>query len=177
MVLMTNFMVMRIYLVGFMGSGKSHWGRLLSAKLTLPFFDLDQQITEDENKSVVEIFAEKGEEYFRMMEKETLYILTESHESFVMACGGGTPCYFNNIDYMNQNGTTVWLNTRLDVLFNRLLKEKAHRPLLKDLSDAQLKQFILKKFSERRIYYEQADLVVEECDASVDSLIQHIMHV
>jgi shikimate kinase len=174
---MTNFMVMRIYLVGFMGSGKSHWGRLLSAKLTLPFFDLDQQITEDENKSVVEIFAEKGEEYFRMMEKETLYILTESHESFVMACGGGTPCYFNNIDYMNQNGTTVWLNTRLDVLFNRLLKEKAHRPLLKDLSDAQLKQFILKKFSERRIYYEQADLVVEECDASVDSLIQHIMHV
>jgi shikimate kinase len=170
-------MVMRIYLVGFMGSGKSHWGRLLSAKLTLPFFDLDQQITEDENKSVVEIFAEKGEEYFRMMEKETLYILTESHESFVMACGGGTPCYFNNIDYMNQNGTTVWLNTRLDVLFNRLLKEKAHRPLLKDLSDAQLKQFILKKFSERRIYYEQADLVVEECDASVDSLIQHIMHV
>lgn len=168
---------MRIYLVGFMGSGKTHWGRLLSSKLTLPFFDLDKQITEDENKSIVEIFDEKGEEYFRMMEKETLYILTESHESFVMACGGGTPCYFNNIDYMNNSGTTVWLNTRLDVLFNRLLKEKEHRPLLKDLSDAQLKQYILKKFSERRIYYEQADLVVEESEVSVDSLIQHIMHV
>jgi shikimate kinase len=111
------------------------------------------------------------------MEKEMLYILTESHDSFVMACGGGTPCYFNNIDYMNQNGTTVWLNTRLDVLFNRLLQEKEARPLLKNLSDSQLKQFILKKFSERRIYYEQADLVVEESEASVDSLIQHIMHV
>lgn len=168
---------MKIYLIGFMGSGKTHWGRLLSAKLTLPFFDLDRQITEDENRSIVEIFEEKGEEYFRMMEKETMYILTESHESFVMACGGGTPCYFNNIDYMNHNGTTVWLNTRLDVLFNRLLKEKEHRPLLKNLSDAQLKQYILKKFSERRIYYEQADLVVEESETSVDSLIQHIMHV
>ena len=168
---------MRIYLIGFMGSGKSHWGRLLSSKLTLPFFDLDKQIVEEERKSIVEIFAQKGEEYFRMAEKEALYILTESHDSFVMACGGGTPCYFNNIDYMNQNGTTVWLNTRLDVLFNRLLEEKEARPLLQDLTDAQLKQFILKKFSERRIYYEQASLVIEESEASVDLLIQHIMHV
>lgn len=168
---------MRIYLIGFMGSGKTHWGRLLSSKLTLPFFDLDRQIMEEEKKSIVEIFEEKGEEYFRMMEKEVLYILTESHESFVMACGGGTPCYFNNIDYMNNNGTSVWLNTRLDVLFNRLLKEKEARPLLRSLTDAQLKQFILKKFSERRIYYEQANLVIEESEASVESLIQHIMHV
>ncbi|HEY0677737.1 MAG TPA: shikimate kinase [Chitinophagaceae bacterium] len=168
---------MRIYLIGFMGAGKSYWGRLLSTKLTLPFFDLDKHITEEENISIVDIFAEKGEEYFRMMEKESLHIITESHDSFVMACGGGTPCYFNNIDYMNQNGTTVWLNTRMDVLFNRLLKEKEARPLLRDLSDAQLKQFILKKFSERRIYYEQADLVIEESEASVDSLIQLIMHV
>jgi len=167
---------MRIYLIGFMGAGKSHWGRLLSSKLTLPFFDLDQQITEDEGKTIPQIFEDKGEEYFRMMEKETLYILTESHESFVMACGGGTPCYFNNIDYMNNNGTTVWLNTRLDVLHSRLIQEKQTRPLLQDFSDEQLRQFILKKFSERRIYYEQADLVVEESEASVDTLIQHIMH-
>lgn len=168
---------MRIYLIGFMGSGKSHWGKLLSSRLTLPFFDLDKQITEEEGKSIVEIFEQKGEEYFRMVEKETLYILSESHESFVMACGGGTPCYFNNIDYMNNNGITVWLNTRMDVLFNRLLDEKDARPLLRNLTDAQLKQFILKKFSERRIYYEQANLVVEESEASVESLIQHIMHV
>lgn len=167
---------MRIFLIGFMGSGKTHWGQLLSSKLTLPFFDLDRQIMEEEKKSIVEIFEQKGEEYFRMMEKEVLYILSESHESFVMACGGGTPCYFNNIDYMNNVGTTVWLNTRLDVLFNRLLKERESRPLLMNLTDAQLKQFILKKFSERRIYYEQASLVIEESEASVDTLIQHIMH-
>src|ERR1700674_2571155 len=125
---------MRVYLLGFMGSGKSHWGKLLSEKLTLPFFDLDTEITNQENISITEIFATKGEEYFRMLEKETLHILTESHESFVMACGGGTPCFFNNIDFMNNNGITVWLNTRMEVLYDRLLKDKEERPLLKDLA-------------------------------------------
>ena len=67
---------------------------------------------------------EEGEEYFRLKEKEVLHIITESHESFVMACGGGSPCYFNNIEYMNQSGTTVWINTPLETLFERLVKEK-----------------------------------------------------
>ena len=160
-----------------MGSGKTHWGKLLSHKLTLPFFDLDQRIVEEENTPINEIFAKKGEEYFRMQEKEMLHMLTEGHESFVMACGGGTPCFFNNIDFMNNNGTTVWLNTRLDVLYERLLKEKQVRPLLKDLKDEQLKMFMVKKFSERRIYYEQAELVIEEDLTNIESLIQNIMHV
>ncbi len=160
-----------------MGSGKSHWGKLLSEKLTLPLFDLDQQIITEENASINEIFATKGEEYFRMLEKETLHILTESHESFVMACGGGTPCFFNNIDYMNNNGLTVWLNTKLDVLYDRLIKEKSERPLLKELKDEQIKQYLVKKFSERRIYYEEAELVVEEEITSIETLIQNIMHV
>lgn len=168
---------MRIYLLGFMGSGKTHWGKLLSAKLTLPFFDLDQQIVDEEGTSINEIFANKGEEYFRMLEKEMLHMITESHESFVMSCGGGTPCFFNNIDYMNNNGITVWLNTKLDVVYERLLKEKENRPLLKDLQDAQIKQFVVKKFSERRIYYEQAELAVDEDLVSIESLIQNIMHV
>jgi shikimate kinase len=168
---------MRVYLLGFMGSGKSHWGKLLSQKLTIPLFDLDRQIVEDEEMPINEIFEQKGEEYFRMKEKEILHTLTENNDSFVMACGGGTPCFFNNIDFMNNNGTTVWLNTRMEVLYERLLKEKAERPLLRDLKDEQLKLFMVKKFSERRIYYEQAELVVEEDVASVESLIQNIMHV
>jgi shikimate kinase len=168
---------MRIYLLGFMGSGKTHWGRLLSHKLGLPLFDLDQRIAEEENLPINEIFATKGEEYFRMQEKEMLQSITETNESFVMACGGGTPCFFNNIDFMNNNGTTVWLNTRMEILYERLLKEKAERPLLKDLKDEQLKLYMVKKFSERRIYYEQAELVIEEDLASVESLIQNIMHV
>ena len=167
---------MRIYLIGFMGSGKSHWGRLLSSKLTLPFFDLDKQIMDEEKKSIAEIFEEKGEEYFRMLEKEALYILTESHESFVMACGGGTPCYFNNIDYMKKQGTTIWLNCSVDCLHERLKKEKENRPLIKDLSDDQLRSFIIKKFSDRKIFYQQANVILNEDEIDIEQLTQTIFH-
>ena len=168
---------MRIYLIGFMGSGKTHWGRLLSQKLSLPFFDLDEQVEGHAGKSIVEIFNKDGEEHFRLMEKEVLHIITESHDSFIMACGGGSPCYFNNIEYMNQSGTTVWINTALDVLHDRLIKEKEQRPLIRELSADQLKNFIGKKFADRRIYYEQADVAVEDEPVDIDQLVEKIFHV
>lgn len=159
-----------------MGSGKTHWGRLLSEKLGMRFFDLDEQVTEHAGKSIVEIFAAEGEEQFRLMEKDVLHIITESHDSFVMACGGGSPCYFNNIEYMNRSGTSVWIHTPIEVLFQRLLDEKDKRPLIKDLSDEQLRNFIAKKFSDRKIYYEQADVTVEEEPVQLDNLINKIFH-
>lgn len=159
-----------------MGSGKSFRGQQLSAKLGIPFFDLDAQIVNTEGKSINDIFREQGEEYFRLKEKEVLHIITESHSSFVMACGGGTPCYFNNVEYMNSQGTTVWLNTSMPVLYDRLLKEKAERPLLRDLSDDQLKAFISKKFSDRRIYYEQSRVKIEDDDLPMDRMIEMIFH-
>src|SRR5215471_7922238 len=115
---------MRIYLIGFMGSGKSFWGKKLSAEKNLPFFDLDDVIIQQENMSITDIFAQKGEEYFRMLEKEVLTDLTKSHEDVIISCGGGTPCFFGNIDYMKKNGLVIWLNTSTDVLIKRLLKEK-----------------------------------------------------
>ncbi len=167
---------MKIFLIGFMGAGKTHWGRELSRKLNLPFFDLDEQVVSREDKSISDIFAEKGEEYFRLLEKETLHIITESHDSFIMACGGGSPCYFNNLDYMNQAGTTVWINTPIDVLFQRLLKEKNERPLIRSLTDDQLRGFIIKKFADRKIYYEQADVIVDDEPVHLDSLIEMVFH-
>lgn len=168
---------MKIFLIGFMGSGKTHRGRQLSEKLGLPLFDLDEQIVNSEGRDITRIFAEEGEEYFRLKEKEILHIITESHSSFVMACGGGAPCYFNNIEYMNQSGITVFLNAPLQVLFKRLIKEREHRPLLKALSDDQLKSFISKKFSDRRIYYEQARVFIEdEEEISLDQIIEKIFH-
>lgn len=167
---------MRIFLIGFMGSGKSFRGRQLSQKLAIPFFDLDEQITGAEGKSINEIFHEQGEEYFRLREKEIMHILTESHPSFIMACGGGTPCYFNNVEYMNRSGTTVWLNTSLPVLYERLLKEKSERPLLKNLTDDQLKAFIGKKFADRRIYYEQAEIKIDDDNVLTEQLIEKIFH-
>ena len=167
---------MKIFLIGFMGAGKTHWGRELSRKLNLPFFDLDEQVVSREDKSISDIFAEKGEEYFRLLEKETLHIITESHYSFIMACGGGSPCYFNNLDYMNQAGTTVWINTPIDVLFQRLLEEKNERPLIRSLTDDQLRGFIIKKFADRKIYYEQADVIVDDEPVHLDSLIEMVFH-
>lgn len=159
-----------------MGSGKTYCGRQLSKKLSVPFFDLDEQVISHEGKDINEIFEANGEEYFRIMEKEVLHIITESHDSFVMACGGGAPCYFNNIEYMKRSGTTVWLNTPVDTLLKRLKKERSQRPLLKELTDDQLHSFILKKFADRRMYYEQADITVEEDNLELEKLIEKIFH-
>ncbi len=167
---------MKIFLIGFMGSGKTYCGKQLSGKLHIPFYDLDELIVTEGGKTINEIFAEEGEEYFRLKEKEILHTVTESHETFIMACGGGTPCYFNNIEYMNESGVTVWMNTPVDILHERLLKEKENRPLLKELSDEQLKSFIIKKFADRKIYYEQAAIRIDDDRLSTESLIQKIFH-
>jgi len=159
-----------------MGSGKSYWGRKLSEKLNLPFFDLDEQVVSHEGKSISEIFTVHGEEYFRLQEKNTLHLLTESHDSFIMATGGGTPCYFNNIEYMHLSGTTIWINTSQDELFKRLILEKEKRPLISELTDEQLQGFISKKYSDRRIYYEQADMIIDDETLDLDKLIQKVFH-
>lgn len=167
---------MKIFFIGFMGSGKSHWGRLVSEKLHIPFFDLDEQIASHEGKSIAGIFAENGEEYFRLLEKDILHIIAESHDNFVMACGGGTPCFYNNIDYMNQSGSTIWINTSIDTLFQRLIKEKEVRPLIKNLTNEQIRGFIIKKFSDRKIYYEQAAIIIDEDPVRLENLVEKIFH-
>ncbi len=160
---------MKIFLIGFMGSGKTYWGTLLAEKLQLPFFDLDEVITEHEGNTITELFSEKGEEYFRYREKEYLERLTEENESYIISCGGGTPCFFNNIQIMNKTASVIWLNTEIDVLVNRLLKQKTTRPLIRDIEDAELKYYILKKILSRKKYYEQADLIVHEESLTVDT--------
>lgn len=167
---------MRIFLLGFMGCGKSHWGREISQKLKIPFFDLDSQIEESESKSINEIFVEQGEEHFRLKEKEVLNIITESHESFVMACGGGTPCFYNNIDYMNKSGTTVWINCSVDCLFSRLVKEKDKRPLIKELTDDQLRSYIMKKYADRKIFYQQSKVILQDDALTLEKIVDAIFH-
>ena len=165
---------MKIFLIGFMGCGKTHWGKKLSNRLEVPFFDLDKAIEEKEEQSITALFEEKGEEYFRLLEKEVLYLLVESHDSFVMACGGGTPCFYNNIDYMNKQGTTVWINCSSECLFDRLHQEKEKRPLIKDLDEEQLKTFIQKKIGDRRIFYQQADVIITEDEVSLEKIMERV---
>jgi shikimate kinase len=160
-----------------MGSGKTHWGKQVAHRLQMPFYDLDEVIVAREQKSINDIFATSGEEYFRNTEKEMLEKLVEENESMVLSCGGGAPCFFNNIEYMKKYGIVVWLNTHVDVLLQRLLKDRLQRPVLKDISDEELKTYIIRKLNERRMYYEQADVVIDKEDAiSMNDFIQTVLH-
>ena len=154
-----------------MGSGKTHWGTRIAERLKIPFYDLDAVIVHSEGMSISEIFANKGEEYFRYMEKQTLEDLVTREEDFVLSAGGGTPCFFNNIEFMKRSGKVLWLNTSLEALNQRLLKEKMSRPLLRGVTEAGLRAYIIRKLSERKMYYEQADLMVHEETTELDSFI------
>lgn len=167
---------LRIFLIGFMGCGKTYWGRQLAQKLELPFFDLDHQIEEGEQRSITAIFEGEGEEHFRQLEKEALHLITESHGAFVMATGGGTPCFYNNIEYMKKSGLVVWINCSVDDLHCRLVGEKENRPLVKELTDEQLKAYITKKGADRNIFYRQANLTVNGEGLSLEKLMSKILH-
>ncbi len=165
---------MRIFLIGFMGSGKTHWGKRIAERMKIPFYDLDAVIVNAEGMNISEIFSLKGEEYFRYTEKQTLEDLVMREENFVLSAGGGTPCFFNNIKFMKKNGKVLWLNTSLEALNQRLLKEKNMRPLLRGIDDAGLRAYIIRKLSERKMYYEQADLMVHEETMELEHLVNLI---
>ena len=165
---------MRIYLIGFMGVGKTHWGKQLGKKLGVHYFDLDELIEIDEGRPIAEIFEKEGEEYFRNKEREILNWVSESHESMVLSCGGGAPCFFNNIDYMNEKGITVWIDTPFEILLGRLRLGKEKRPLLKDLDDEQLKAYIVKKGNDRLIYYERAKVRLSDNNVKLDDFVRGI---
>lgn len=146
---------MKIFLIGMMGSGKSFWTKKLSKKLKVGGYDLDFLIESHEEKNIPEIFSEDGEEYFRKAESKILKWFGEK-KAFVLATGGGTPCFHDNMNWMNKNGITVWIDEPIEVLAKRLEPEKAHRPLIRELSDAGLKTFLANKLAERTPFYQQA---------------------
>jgi shikimate kinase len=163
---------MLIFLIGFMGSGKTHWGTQIAKRLQIPFYDLDAVIVNNEGMNISEIFANKGEEYFRYIEKQTMEDLVSREENFVLSAGGGTPCFFNNIEFMKRSGKVLWLNTSMEALNQRLMSEKMSRPLLRSITEADLRAYIIRKLSERKMYYEQADLMVHEETTDLDSFIK-----
>lgn len=145
----------KIFLIGMMGSGKSYWAEKLKKKLKVPAYDLDALIEMMEEKSVQEIFAEDGEEYFRKAEAKMLRLFAEKKQ-FILSCGGGTACYNDNMKWMNKQGITIWLDEPVETLSDRLSKEKSNRPLIKDLDDEALNNFLEKKLEERSAFYDQS---------------------
>jgi shikimate kinase len=145
----------KLFLIGMMGSGKSFWAQRLSEKMNIDWMDLDQQIEKATSLTIKEIFAAYGEEYFREKEKDALHELS-NYSNLIIAVGGGTPCFYNNMKWMDDHGITIWIDEPVEILAERLKKEKAHRPLIKDLSDEELFSFLSKKSAERASYYSQS---------------------
>ena len=125
------------------------------------FLDLDDQIEEFNGRSIPEIFREQGEGHFRLLEKEALHRMAE-HPEAVISCGGGTPCFFDNIRWMNDHGITIYLNAPPEVLRQRLESQRQHRPLLNGLKDNELLEFIRNKLAERENYYRQANYIIDQ---------------
>lgn len=159
----------KIFLTGYMGSGKSTVGKKLAAKLSYDFIDLDKLIEVEYQQSIPEIFATKGEKEFRAMEHNALKKLLEQ-SNIVVACGGGTPCYYNNMELMNNNGTTVYLKMSADALVSRLFHAKDKRPLIENKTEAELHTFVNRQLEKREDVYHQAQYIVKGKNLNVDEL-------
>ena len=135
-----------------MGAGKTTLGRALAAEMDIPFIDLDHYIEKRHCKTIAQLFAEKGEEGFREIERRMLHEVGE-FEDVIISTGGGTPCFFDNIEYMNAQGTTVYLDVPVERLHIRLSIAKAKRPLIKDKNDEELMTFITEQLAKRAPHY------------------------
>lgn len=144
-----------LFIVGYMGCGKSTLGRNVAARTPLEFIDLDNYIETRFHATVREIFAEKGEAGFRRLERAMLEEVAD-FENVIIACGGGTPCFFDNMELMNSKGTTILLDTSLEKLHTRLMRGRHKRPLIADKSDSELRQFIIDALKAREPYYSKA---------------------
>jgi shikimate kinase len=146
----------KIFLVGMMGSGKSFWTKKIAKWIKSAGYDLDSLIEMNEEKTISEIFSEDGEEYFRKVESKILKWFKEK-KKYALATGGGTPCNQENIDFMKKEGIIIWLDEPIEVLVARLSAEKAHRPLIANLNDSALANFLQNKILERAPFYQQAN--------------------
>ena len=171
--------MVRIFLTGYMGAGKTTLGKAFAHQMNIPFIDLDWYIEERFHKTVGELFAERGETGFRELERNLLHEVAE-FENVVISTGGGAPCFFDNMEFMNRMGKTVFLDVHPDVLFRRLRVAKQQRPILQGKQDDELKAFIVQALEKRAPFYRQAQYIFNadeledrrQIDASVQRLQQ-----
>lgn len=170
-----------IILIGYMCAGKTTVGRALAKELNKSFYDLDWYIEERFHTKVAKVFAEEGEKRFRDLERRMLHETAE-FEDIVLACGGGTPCFFDNMDYMNQTGDTFYLKASPDTIVQHLALSRGERPLLKGKSPAEQHDFIAQQLGEREPYYAKAHHTIdvnvldsfEKISIVVENIIQTI---
>lgn len=165
---------MKVVLVGYMASGKSTIGKILSHSLEIDFIDLDTAIALEVGLSIPEIFENKGELFFRKTETQVLNKLLKSNQSFVLATGGGTPCYGNNMKLINAMASSSYLKLPISSLVERVIKEKETRPLVANILDEDLPEFIGKHLFERNIYYSKAENIIDCDKKSLKEIVKKI---
>jgi len=166
---------MNIFLVGFMGVGKTTLGKKIANRMNLKFIDLDSELEQQEKKSIEQIFEENGENYFREM--ETKWLTHFNRQDTLVATGGGTACFKNNLQVMQQKGITIYLKSSPENLANRLFEAKTSRPLIKKFKDDKtgLLQFVTSKLNERLPYYEKCDLTFEVINTDAKKLEELVL--
>jgi shikimate kinase len=162
-----------IYIIGFMGSGKTTAGRALASRSGWEFIDLDKKIEKHTGETVPDIFFKYGEDYFRKIESELLTNL-ETSGNAVVSTGGGTPCYNENMEFMLNSGLTIYLQMTPEKLLKRLADSQRERPLIKDLKNEELQSFIEQKLAERKKYYEKSDIIIDGSDPDINLLLSRI---
>lgn len=163
----------RIILVGFMGAGKTTLGKVLAETLSIPFYDSDVLIEKRTNSSISSLFLHHGEAYFRNLEKETIEQLSKT-SNYVLAVGGGLPCFNNLMETLNGLGTTIYLKHDVTTLSNRLSNDLEQRPLVTEKSGDALISYIKEKVDEREMVYSKAQLILEEAEQTPENLIRRL---
>ncbi|WP_346984274.1 shikimate kinase [Chryseobacterium sp. POE27] len=166
---------MIISLVGYMGSGKSHISKILSEKLNFKLIDLDKEISRRNKLTIPEIFSKRGEISFRKLEREALEEILATEENVILSLGGGTPAYYNNMEIINNNSKSVFLKASIGTLLERLTKQKEKRPLIANVSDEDLPEFIAKHLFERNVFYSKAQFSVNTDNREPDAIVVEII--
>jgi shikimate kinase len=167
---------MKIYLIGFMGAGKTSKGRKLARKMGIRFFDMDQMIEDETGMSIQEIFDRKGELWFRKKEAELLKRLGSINDDIIISTGGGVPCYENNMEFINDTGLSVYLRLSSEALLERLIdSKKQERPLLKGKTREEMIKFVEQKLEEREPFYLMSKLIIPSENLKVKEILARIM--
>lgn len=167
----------KLYIIGMPGAGKTHFGRHLAQSLNMQFKDLDEMLERNQGKLVRQIIEENGESGFRKLEHETL-LSTMTLGNHVISCGGGTPIYHNNMDWMKMNGIVIWLDTDLEIIARRIAQNITRRPLFMGLNETQINEKLKELYAKRRKTYVKADVLIEVANKgaiSLNPVIQGIM--
>lgn len=168
----------KIILLGYMGCGKSTIAQNLSKATNIPYLDLDNCIEKRADLTINEIFELHGEIYFRKLEHEMFLELLQSSEEAIIGLGGGTPCYANNHELLKGEGViSIYLKASIDTLYNRLIHNKSKRPLIANMNEEEMREFIAKHLFDRSFYYNHALHKVSVDDKTVDKTVSDILEI